>query len=182
MTFPGTRSEQPYNPCLLYTSACDEEQQAAIYKLMNEQISKQTMMDKFGMTEEEVAELHLSFTCRALEKDDFLVLNSGFFALGLVLGLVFICGAVLIMYYKQIIEGYEDQSRFEILQKVGMKMCIRDSPIHFPRFHRPPGLPALFFRPASGEPGLPSAYVFPLWKINFLLKSNRFRNKFYPKM
>ena len=108
--------------------ACDEEQQAAIYKLMNEQISKQTMMDKLGMTEEEVAELHLSFTCRALEKDDFLVLYSGFFALGLVLGLVFICGAVLIMYYKQIIEGYEDQSRFEILQKVGMtKQEIRKS-------------------------------------------------------
>ena len=108
--------------------ACDEEQQAAIYKLMNEQISKQTMMDKFGMTEEEVAELQVSFTCAALEKDDFLVLNSGFFALGLILGLVFICGAVLIMYYKQIIEGYEDQSRFEILQKVGMtKQEIRKS-------------------------------------------------------
>lgn len=30
--------------------ACDEEQQAAVYQLMNEQISKQTMMDKFGMT------------------------------------------------------------------------------------------------------------------------------------
>lgn len=108
--------------------ACDEEQQAAVYKLMNEQISKQTMMDKFGMTEEEVSELHVSFTCAALERDDFLVLNSGFFALGLILGLVFICGAVLIMYYKQIIEGYEDQSRFEILQKVGMtKQEIRRS-------------------------------------------------------
>ena len=108
--------------------ACDEEQQAAVYQLMNEQISKQTMMDKFGMTEEEVSELHVSFTCAALERDDFLVLNSGFFALGLILGLVFICGAVLIMYYKQIIEGYEDQSRFEILQKVGMtKQEIRRS-------------------------------------------------------
>lgn len=39
---------------------------------------------------------------------------------GALLGAVFLCAAVLIMYYKQITEGYEDQSRFEIMQKVGM--------------------------------------------------------------
>ncbi|HIY27423.1 MAG TPA: ABC transporter permease, partial [Firmicutes bacterium] len=39
-----------------------------------------------------------------------------------------IFAAVLIMYYKQISEGYEDQSRFEIMQKVGMtKKEIRKS-------------------------------------------------------
>ena len=36
------------------------------------------------------------------------------------LGIVFLFAAVLIMYYKQVSEGYEDQSRFEIMQKVGM--------------------------------------------------------------
>ena len=36
------------------------------------------------------------------------------------LGIVFVFAAVLIVYYKQISEGYEDQSRFEIMQKVGM--------------------------------------------------------------
>ena len=44
----------------------------------------------------------------------------GLFFLGVLLGLVFIFAAVLIMYYKQVSEGYEDQSRFEIMQKVGM--------------------------------------------------------------
>ena len=34
--------------------------------------------------------------------------------------MVFLTAAVLIIYYKQISEGYEDQSRFEIMQKVGM--------------------------------------------------------------
>ena len=36
------------------------------------------------------------------------------------MSLVFLGAAVLIIYYKQISEGYEDQSRFEIMQKVGM--------------------------------------------------------------
>ena len=36
------------------------------------------------------------------------------------LGTVFLFGTVLIMYYKQISEGYEDQDRFDILMKVGM--------------------------------------------------------------
>ena len=42
--------------------------------------------------------------------------------------MVFILAAVLIIYYKQICEGYEDQARFDIMQKVGMtKVEIRKS-------------------------------------------------------
>ena len=43
------------------------------------------------------------------------------FFLGIMLSIVFLLAAVLIIYYKQISEGYEDHSRFEIMQKVGMK-------------------------------------------------------------
>lgn len=56
----------------------------------------------------------------AQKRSDFYGLFGGLLFLGVLLGLVFILGAVLIMYYKQITEGYEDQSRFEIMQKVGM--------------------------------------------------------------
>ncbi len=50
------------------------------------------------------------------------------FFLGMMLSVVFLIAAVLIIYYKQISEGYEDQSRFEIMQKVGMtKKDIRKS-------------------------------------------------------
>ncbi len=56
----------------------------------------------------------------ALERSSFYALYGGLFFLGVLLGIVFIVGAVLIMYYKQITEGYEDQERFRILQKVGM--------------------------------------------------------------
>ena len=56
----------------------------------------------------------------ANEKFEFFGLYGGLIFLGIILGIVFIFAAVLIMYYKQVSEGYEDQSRFEIMQKVGM--------------------------------------------------------------
>lgn len=41
-------------------------------------------------------------------------------AIGILLSAVFLVAAVLIIYYKQISEGYEDAKRFDIMQKVGM--------------------------------------------------------------
>lgn len=62
------------------------------------------------------------------ERSDFYGLFGALFYIGIILSLVFIIAAVLIIYYKQISEGYEDQSRFEIMQKVGMtKREIRKS-------------------------------------------------------
>ena len=56
----------------------------------------------------------------ATERSFFYGMYGGLFFLGILLGIVFIFAAVLIIYYKQVSEGYEDQSRFEIMQKVGM--------------------------------------------------------------
>lgn len=56
----------------------------------------------------------------ASERSFFYGMYGGLFFLGILLGIVFIFAAVLIIYYKQVSEGYEDQSRFEIMQKVGM--------------------------------------------------------------
>ena len=102
--------------------SCGEDEQSEIYEAILDQVSKEDIMAVTGLSEEEVIaqNVNVSFQSAAIQREDYLSVNSGFFALGLVLGFVFICGAVLIMYYKQIIEGYEDQSRFEILQKVGM--------------------------------------------------------------
>ena len=61
-----------------------------------------------------------STECRAEERDDFHGTFGGIFFLGIILSIVFLLATVLIIYYKQISEGYEDQSRFEIMQKVGM--------------------------------------------------------------
>ncbi len=59
-------------------------------------------------------------TSAAENKADFLSVYGGFFFLGLFLGTLFIMAAVIIMYYKQISEGYDDKKRFEIMQKVGL--------------------------------------------------------------
>ena len=53
-------------------------------------------------------------------RDDFYSLYGGLFFLGIFLGVLFIGATVLIIYYKQITEGFEDKHRFEIMQKVGM--------------------------------------------------------------
>ena len=47
-------------------------------------------------------------------------MNGTFFFLGILLGIVFLLGTVLIIYYKQVSEGYEDKKRFAIMEKVGM--------------------------------------------------------------
>lgn len=61
-------------------------------------------------------------------RDDYYSAFGSLFYLGVMLSIVFIFAAVLIIYYKQVSEGYEDQSRFEIMQKVGMtKKEIRKS-------------------------------------------------------
>ena len=61
-------------------------------------------------------------------RSNFYAIYGGLFFLGILFGTVFIAAAVLIMYYKQISEGFEDKSKFSILQKVGMtKSEIRKS-------------------------------------------------------
>ena len=47
-------------------------------------------------------------------------LSGGFLFLGMFLGIVFLMATVLIIYYKQVSEGYEDNARFEIMRKVGL--------------------------------------------------------------
>lgn len=52
--------------------------------------------------------------------ESFYTIYGGLFFLGIFLGLLFIMATVLIIYYKQISEGYDDKERFVIMQKVGM--------------------------------------------------------------
>ena len=92
---------------------CDDEIQIQIYRQIQNglgQLSFSSEDDSFVIQCESVAN----------ERQVFYGLYGGLFFLGILLGVVFIFAAVLIIYYKQISEGYEDQSRFEIMQKVGM--------------------------------------------------------------
>ncbi len=62
----------------------------------------------------------LVFSTKASDLTDAMELYGGLFFLGLFMGAVFLMGTVLIIYYKQVSEGYEDARRFDIMQKVGM--------------------------------------------------------------
>lgn len=57
---------------------------------------------------------------RAAAKEDFYMTFGGLFFIGIFLGALFLIGTILIIYYKQITEGFDDQARFAIMQKVGM--------------------------------------------------------------
>lgn len=58
--------------------------------------------------------------CKTISYAGFIALYGGFLFIGIFLSILFIMATILIIYYKQITEGYEDKERFEIMQKVGM--------------------------------------------------------------
>lgn len=64
--------------------------------------------------------ISFSFESRAQMRPEIVGMYAGFFFLGLFLGLLFLMATVLILYYKQISEGYDDRGRFHIMQNVGL--------------------------------------------------------------
>ena len=82
---------------------------------------KKEIENRFSTAVDNGVYLH-GYSCRSLEeqRSSFYALYGGLLFLGILLSIVFLFGTVLIMYYKQISEGYEDAGRFEIMQKVGM--------------------------------------------------------------
>ena len=58
--------------------------------------------------------------CREEGREDFLLIHGGEFFIGIFLGLLFLIAMVLIIYYKQVSEGYDDSERFRIMQNIGM--------------------------------------------------------------
>jgi putative ABC transport system permease protein len=98
--------------------------------------------DVKGQTNDEVALTKaLSERCGALNidgsaqgvldsKESFNALYGGLFFLGIFLGALFLMATVLIIYYKQVSEGYDDRARFEIMHKVGMSNAEIRQSIH----------------------------------------------------
>lgn len=97
----------------LDTDLDSNEQQLIVEELFN---SKNLV----NLDDNEGKEFSYSVNIRQRVYDDYYGVFGGLFFLGIVLSIVFIMAAIMIIYYKQISEGYEDQSRFEIMQKVGM--------------------------------------------------------------
>ncbi len=69
-----------------------------------------------------------SIESRELSRESFYELYGGFLFIGIFLGIIFLMATTLIIYYKQISEGYDDRERYQIMQKVGMsKKEVRQS-------------------------------------------------------
>ena len=94
-------------------SEADTDTQEKLVKTLRSEAMKLTGKDFYGMSS-------LSVDTRSLCRRDYLSLFGGLFFLGMVLGALFSIAAVLIMYYKQICEGYEDAERFAVMRKVGL--------------------------------------------------------------
>ena len=77
-------------------------------------------VDIFHNLRENNDELRYSLDILENNRSDFYATFGGLFFVGIALSVLFIFAAAMIIYYKQVSEGYEDQSRFAIMQKVGM--------------------------------------------------------------
>ncbi|MDY3919115.1 MAG: ABC transporter permease [Candidatus Limivivens sp.] len=85
----------------------DEEQQAAFTLRMNDLIREDEEIRGYAESVEE-------------GRENMYAMYGGFLFIGVFLGLLFLMATVMIIYYKQVSEGYDDQARFRIMQKVGM--------------------------------------------------------------
>ncbi len=65
-------------------------------------------------------EIDYSVLCKAEGEVDYVGIYGSMLFLGMIIGLVCIFATALVIYYKQISEGYEDRARFQIMKKVGM--------------------------------------------------------------
>lgn len=63
---------------------------------------------------------YYSIQSKCYQRDGYFATFGSLMYIGLVLSFVFMVGTVLIIYYKQISEGFEDQKRFEIMSNIGM--------------------------------------------------------------
>lgn len=71
---------------------------------------------------------NISFSCREAERNSARITFGGALFLGIFLGTLFLAATVLIIYYKQVSEGFEDRTRYSIMRKVGLtKKEIRTS-------------------------------------------------------
>ncbi len=100
--------------CYSFDMGCGDEEQSEIYDEIRDRFMALSEEDDSGNYVYWYAE------SKAASRAEYVALFGGLFFLGILLGAVFLFGTVLIMYYKQISEGYEDQDRFDILMKVGM--------------------------------------------------------------
>lgn len=126
--------------CYGFDMDADRDTQKAVYNDLLEDLK----VHEFSGTVESKAD----------SRESFMSLYGGFFFIGVFLGSLFIMATILIIYYKQISEGYEDKERYAIMQKVGMSHGEVKRSIHAQ-------ILTVFFLPLVTA-GLHTGFAFPV--------------------
>ena len=144
---PDGTTTNPFLSSLFYGANLtgDDDSRVEVYKSVSEVLSAERP---------NLAYERVNVNSPIVERGGAYAMYGGLLFLGIMLSIVFLFATILIVYYKQISEGFEDQSRFEIMQKVGMtKKDIRKS-INSQML-------TVFFLPLAGA-GLHLAFAFPM--------------------
>lgn len=94
----------------------NKKQKAAAYKKIDNVVNKYFKENKND--KKEISSYWVE--SRQENEQNFYLLYGGLFFLGIFLGTMFLIVTVMIIFYKQITEGYDDRERYQILEKVGM--------------------------------------------------------------
>lgn len=94
----------------------NKKQKAAAYKKIDNVVKKYFKENKND--KKEISSYWVE--SRQENEQNFYLLYGGLFFLGIFLGTMFLMVTVMIIFYKQITEGYDDRERYQILEKVGM--------------------------------------------------------------
>ncbi len=94
----------------------NKKQKAAAYKKIDNAVKKYFKENKND--KKEISSYWVE--SRQENEQNFYLLYGGLFFLGIFLGTMFLMVTVMIIFYKQITEGYDDRERYQILEKVGM--------------------------------------------------------------
>lgn len=107
---------------ILEAAQATADDQAPVYTLQwNVQGDRATLERYYAAIETQATDWKdHSLRIKGNLREEWYAMHGGFLFIGIFLGFIFLMGTALILYFKQISEGYQDHDRFIILQKVGM--------------------------------------------------------------
>lgn len=129
-------SKEPLNLNeIYYLIVSDKDEQKGLYDKMNvpedkyiytvrfniagEKENKEKFISNMSLWAEDAPGYYIFDNRISGEKDDTAILG-GLLFLGIFFGIIFLVCMVMIMYYKQLSEGYEDKNNYDVMQQVGM--------------------------------------------------------------
>lgn len=104
-----------------FAQTLDLENSTTMYQDFNLQGDADTVNDFSHAIAEEADKIgYLDVEAKSIYKESLLVRFGGLLFLGIFISAVLVAETALMIFYKQISEGYDDRNRFAIMKKVGM--------------------------------------------------------------